>query len=226
MWKHPKNNIISYILGSFFIDFGTFLGSWGLPGTPWSLLGPPLETPAQIWSTKVGPRRVPRGSWSGFWVDLDLLWGPLGALFAKIFHTFSQHLFQEAPKPLFERILHRFSMIFMIVWWFCGLAHKWKTSNFAAIYYTFSTLTIEKTHNFHTCLYAFWESLLGPSFFLKFLTLGSLFGSILAPFGWLFGHFFASKLSMLSRWHPNTSREAQESSREPKMTSKVEGAFF
>ena len=87
IWKHPKNNIFLYILESFFIDFGTFLGSWSLPGTPWSLLEHPLETTAQVWNTKEGPRRVPRGSWGGFGMDLRLLGGPLDTRLGKIFNT-------------------------------------------------------------------------------------------------------------------------------------------
>ena len=47
------------------IGFGTFLASWDLPGASWSLLGPPLETPSQLWTTKEGPRVAPRGSWGG-----------------------------------------------------------------------------------------------------------------------------------------------------------------
>ena len=104
--KHRKNIILLHILESIFIGFDTFLTYWDLPGASWSLLGPPLEIPSQIWTTKEGPRVAPRGSWGGFWVDLGLLWGPLNIRFGKIFDTFLVHVLQEAPKPVLGRILH------------------------------------------------------------------------------------------------------------------------
>ena len=46
---------------------------------------------------------------------LELLWGPQSAFFERIFDTFLEHVFQDAPKPVFGRILHRFSCFFSIL---------------------------------------------------------------------------------------------------------------
>ena len=113
--KHPKNIILLYILESIFIGFWTFLASWDLPGASWSLLGPPLETLRQIWTTKEGPRVAPRGSWGGLWVDLGVLLGALNTSLGKILDTFLEHVFQEGSKPVLERILYDCRLTFLLL---------------------------------------------------------------------------------------------------------------
>ena len=115
--KHPKNIMIYTFSVLFLVEFCTFLGSWGLPGASWSLLGPPLETPSQIWTTKEGPRVAPRASWGGLWVDLGVLLGALNTSLGKIFDTFLEHVFQEGSKPVLDRILHDFWLTFLLLFW-------------------------------------------------------------------------------------------------------------
>ena len=62
-------------LASFWDDFVTFLRSDGLPGPPVGGLGLP-------WAPKVTPRRVPRRSGGGFFVDLGDPGDPLETDFA------------------------------------------------------------------------------------------------------------------------------------------------
>ena len=112
-----KNIILLYILESIFIDFGTFLASWDLPGASWSLLGPPLETPSQIWTTKEGPRVAPRGSWGGLWVDLGVLLGALNTSLGKIFDTLFGTCFPRGFQTSFGKDFAWFLVDFLVTFW-------------------------------------------------------------------------------------------------------------